>query len=68
MCNEQKSFLEEHKDEIAERIGRDIEIEISADLTMEANECIIETDTGIFDCGTDVQLSNLIKDLRALSS
>ena len=68
VCNEQKSFLEEHKDEIAERIGRDIEIEISADLTMEANECIIETDTGIFDCGTDVQLSNLIKDLRALSS
>ena len=68
VCGEQKDFLEEHRDEILARVGRDIEIEISADITMEANECIIETDTGIFDCGTNVQLGNLIKDLRALSS
>ena len=67
VCKEDKEFLETHKEEIIARIGRDITLDITADLTMEENECIIETDTGIFDCGTNVQLKNLIKDLRALS-
>jgi len=66
--NEQKSFLEYHKDEISDRIGHDMSIEIVSDLSLEGSQCIIETDTGIFDCSLGVQLENLIKDLRSLSS
>ena len=32
------------------------------------NACTIETDAGIFDCGVDVQLDNLMKDIKALCS
>ena len=43
-------------------------LEIVSDGGLTGNQCIIETDTGIFDCSMDVQLKNLIKDLRSLSS
>ena len=67
VCREQKEYLDAHREEILAQVGRDVTLEISADRTLETNGCVIETDTGIFDCGTDVQLENLIKDLRALS-
>jgi len=42
-------------------------LEIVGDSSMGENACVIETDTGIFDCSLGVQLENLIKDLRSLS-
>ncbi len=64
----QRDFLEVHREEILDRIGHDMSLEIISDLSLEGNQCIIETDTGIFDCSMDVQLKNLIKDLKSLSS
>ena len=61
-------FLEHHKEEILDRVGHDIELEILADSTMEGNDCIIETDSGVFNCSLGAQLENLIKDIRSLSS
>ena len=37
------------------------------DESMQQGQCTIDTDEGIFDCGVDVQLDNLIKDLKTLS-
>ena len=65
---EQKAFLEFRRDEISDRVGHDMTLEIVSDLSLSGNQCVIETDTGIFDCSMDVQFENLIKDLRALSS
>ncbi len=62
------SFLEKHKNEILDYVGHDIELEIVPDYTMNENACIIETDSGIFDCGVDVQLDNLMKDIKSLCS
>ena len=62
------SFLEKHKDEILDYVGHDIELEIVPDYTLNENACTIETDAGIFDCGVDVQLDNLMKDIKALCS
>lgn len=59
-------FLENHKEEILERVGQDIEIEIVADSSLGGNDCTIETDSGVFDCSLGVQLENLIKDLKSL--
>lgn len=61
-------FLENHKEDILERVGHDIELEILPDYAMDGNGCIIETDAGVFDCGTGTQLDNLIKDIRSLCS
>lgn len=61
-------FLENHKEEILDRVGHDIELEILADSTMDGNDCVIETDSGVFDCSLGTQLENLIKDIRSLCS
>lgn len=60
-------FMEEHKDEITRRVGGAVNVEIMADAALKERQCMIETDSGVFDCGTDVQLDNLIKALRSLS-
>ncbi len=60
-------YVEEHKDEIRERVGASVQIEIMADASLQERQCMIETDSGVFDCGTDVQLENLLKALKSLS-
>ena len=42
-------------------------VEVVEDLVMKQNECTIETDGGIFDCGLDTQLSELKKRLMLLA-
>lgn len=61
-------FLENHKEDILERVGHDIELEILPDYAMDGNGCMIETEAGVFDCGMGTQLDNLIKDIRSLCS
>ncbi len=68
VSGEQKEFLEYHRDEILDRVGHDMSLEIVSDTSLNGNQCIIETETGVFDCSMDVQLKNLIKDLRSLSA
>jgi len=65
---DQKEFIEFHKEEILDRVGHDMSLEIVSDIALSGNQCIIETETGVFDCSMDVQLKNLIKDLRSLSA
>ena len=59
-------FICTNKEEILERVGAGIEIEIVADSSMDGNSCVIETDSGVFDCSLGVQLENLIKDIKSL--
>ncbi|MGN0352718.1 MAG: FliH/SctL family protein [Roseburia sp.] len=61
-------FLENHKEEMLDRVGHDVELEIIADSTMDGNDCVIETESGVFECSLGVQLENLIKDIRSLCS
>lgn len=68
VCNEDAQFLRENKDKIIGAVRKDIHIEIVADSSMRKNECLIDTDTGVYDCGLDIQLENLINDIRILSS
>lgn len=68
VANSNIEFLENHKEDILDRVGHDIELEIVADSTMDGNACIIETDSGVFDCSLGAQLENLIKDIRSLCS
>ncbi len=60
-------FAEEHKHEITEQVGDSVQVDIMADASLTEGQCMIETDSGVFDCGVDVQLEHLIKSLRSLS-
>lgn len=42
-------------------------VEVVEDITLSQNECMIETDNGIFDCGLGTQLSELRQKLKLLS-
>ena len=61
-------FMDSHIQDIRERIGNDVEVEIINDANLGAGDCQIETSFGIFDCGVDMELNNLIKDIRSLCS
>ena len=61
-------FLRENKDKIIGSSRNDIHIEVVSDPSMKRNECLIDTDTGVYDCSLDIQLENLINDIRILSA
>ncbi len=62
------NFLEGQKEDILGRVGRGLELEFIADSSMGQNDCLIETDSGIFECGLDTQMENLLKDIKSLCS
>lgn len=59
-------FIESHVADIKEKIGNDVSIDVVNDMNLEENDCIIETATGVYNCGIDMVLSNLEKDIRSL--
>ena len=60
-------FVTKHKEFLQEAVPQNGSLEVVRDATLERNQCLIETDGGIFDCSLDVQLENLIMDVKALS-
>ena len=63
-CN--YKFIESHVADIKEKIGNDVSIDIVNDMKLEENDCIIETAAGVYNCGIDMVLSNLEKDIKSL--
>lgn len=61
-------FLDSRLGEIKDRIGSEISIEIINDANLDASDCLIETDHGVFNCGIDMELTNLTKDIKSLCS
>ena len=59
-------FMESHIKDIKEKIGNDINIEIVGDMSLGPEDCMIETGSGVFNCGIDMELANLEKDIRSL--
>lgn len=53
--------------QLAEYLGHGAELEIIKDDKMSETQCKIETERGIYDCGYDVQLNNLLKKIKMLS-
>lgn len=59
-------FVESHVADIKEKIGNDVNIDVINDLTLEDEACIIETENGVYNCGIEMVLNNLEKDIRSL--
>lgn len=47
--------------------SKSVTVELIQDATLHENECMIETGSGIYDCGVGLQLEELTKKLRLLS-
>ena len=60
-------FLVNNQGKIYCAMSKEVQIEIVEDLSMTKNQCVIESDVGVYDCSLDIQLSNLIKDIKLLS-
>lgn len=52
---------------LAGAVSENADVEVVEDATVDRNECMIETENGIFDCGLGTQLSELKKRLAILS-
>ncbi len=67
VSSEDVKFLRDNKDKIEKMSRKDIHIEIVEDMSLKKNQCLIDTDMGIFDASLDIQLENLINDIKILS-
>ena len=55
------------KDVIRGYLSEGAQVEVVADKLLERNQCMIETESRIFDCSLDGQLLSLIEDIRLLA-
>lgn len=60
-------YMKQQKEAIMEMVPNANFIEITEDATLSKNQCMIETDGGVFDCSLDIQMENLVKALKTLS-
>ena len=60
-------FMLNNTDRLYQHASHNVRIEITEDNNMKRNQCIIETDMGVFDCSLDIQLENLSNEIRLLS-
>lgn len=60
-------FLVNNQGKIYCAMSREVNIDIVEDAALERNQCMIETNTGIFNCSLDIELNNLIKNIKLLS-
>lgn len=60
-------FLVNNQGEIYCAVSKEVNMDIVEDAAMKKNQCIIESDTGVYDCSLDIELNNLIRDIKLLS-
>lgn len=61
------SFVSERREELNALIGVNSTLELIEDVTLAANECFVEAESGIFDCSLGTELEMLKKELKLLS-
>lgn len=59
-------YIASRKDLLMGAVGRDIELYVTEDPSLEKNQCLIETELRVINCSLDVQLNNLQSDLKLL--
>ena len=60
-------YINMQKKRLLAGISNNVTVEIVEDSSLKQNECLIETDNGVFDCSVDVELHALAKTLQLLS-
>lgn len=61
------SDVSKRRTELSETAGANSTLELIEDVTLSANECFIEAESGIFDCSLGTEMEMLKKELKLLS-
>ena len=61
------NFVLNNQGKIYCAMNNEVDLDIVQDMALKQNECMIETDSGVFNCSLDVELHNLIKQIKLLS-
>lgn len=64
---EDYKFVIDNREHINGVVSHNVQIEIVEDPTFRKGQCMIESDSGIYDCSLDIQLENLIAAIKTMS-
>lgn len=67
VSKEDYDFVSSKKEDLDNLVTQDTLVDIILDKNLSKNQCLIETETRMIDCSLDVQLNNLIQDIKLLS-
>ena len=60
-------FMLDNRERINGVVSNQVHIEIVEDPTFKKGQCMIESDSGIYDCSLDIQLENLISAIKTMA-
>lgn len=60
-------FMLDNREKINGVVSKQVQIEIVEDPTFKKGQCMIESDSGIYDCSLDIQLENLISAIKTMA-
>ncbi len=67
VSKEDYEFVSMRKNLLLAAIGREVPLFIVEDMNLKKNQCLVETEYKVINCSLDVQLNNLILDLKLIS-
>lgn len=67
VSSEDYPFVMDNREAIAGVVSGRVHIEIVEDPTFYKGQCLIESDSGIYDCSLDIQMENLIRAIKLMS-
>ncbi|MCR4841954.1 MAG: hypothetical protein K5840_01695 [Eubacterium sp.] len=62
------AFMESISDSLRRKVGSGVSIEVTSDPALDEMQCMIETETGLFDCSPLREFDNLVRSIRMLSA
>ncbi len=62
------AFMESVMDSLARKVGSSVTLEAASDSTLDDSQCVIETETGVYDCSPLKEFENLAESIRILSA
>jgi flagellar assembly protein FliH len=67
VSKENYEYISLRKNLLLSAIGREVNLNILEDASLKSNQCLIETEQKVINCSLDVQLRNLITDLKLIA-
>ena len=61
-------FMIQNQGKLYCAMNKDIQVDIVEDSKLSKGQCMIEADSGVYDCSLDIQLESLIKSIKLISS
>lgn len=67
VSSEDYRFMLDNRERISGVVSKKVQIEIVEEPAFKRGQCMIESDSGIYDCSLDIQLENLIEAIKLMS-